>query len=525
MADRTLKNPAKKPSVTSHPLFPAIVVVWFAALFGLVSLAIRPSLIESVVLATGIDHVIAKAAPPLGQTAHLLIVLAMTGLGAVVGLAIARRMTKPAVTPHTRNRRSATIAEGAAQEPIAETTPAVVSDEEEDEAQPIARRRRQLALLDEENSSFEDHAPIPGTPPTNSQILDVAELPLKSFDEVDGIWLHESDHTTFRKNTDSLASEPTAQEDDAQGASTYDLEDAPTGVGSTEAHDPDETSAHQPDSSASQSGNRLFDTYVRRLNAGVGSNDPHVAVPGFVSLEPTADDSDAVVGPAAPVAAEPLAEAPAYSTTAERIASAPLDQLSHVELLERLAQTIARRRVQASQPVASAALLQDVPEVAVLPRFAAPQVVRPEGEVPASLRPQWAMIQDDNDDDEALPAYVPARSIAVSRPAVAAPTIALVSPPHDEEKLEEGYSSLLGMTKPVLDEKGDVAERSDRIEAPQPARFAQPGRQDDTLAPAAATSVGPRVFDAPQTDKAQPDQTEQALRAALATLRRMSGSA
>jgi hypothetical protein len=522
LADRTLKNPAKKPSVTSHPLFPAIVVVWCAALFGLVSLAIRPALIESLVLATGIDHVIAKAAPPLGHTAHMLIVLAMTGLGAVVGLAVARRLSKPAVAPHTRNRHSATIADADAQEAVARTVPAVVSDEEEDEAQPIARRRRQLAILDEEDRSFEDHAPIPGTLPANGQILDIAELPLKSFDEVDGIWLHESDHTTFRKNTDPVSVEPVAQADDVQGASTHELHDAPTGVSATETHDPDETSSRSIDSCAPQSGNRLFDTYVRRLNAGVGTNDPSVAAPGFVSLKPTASDGDAVARPTAPLAAEPVAETPAYGTTADRIASAPLNQLSHVELLERLAQTIARRRAQASQPVAAAAVPQAVPEVAVLPRFAAPQVVRPEGEVPAALRPQWAMAQDD-DDDEALPAYVPARSIAVPRPAASgAPTIALVGQAHDDEKLEDGYSSLLGMSKPALDEDGDVAER---IEPSQSAHFAQPGRREDPLASTIPASVGPRVFDAPQADKAQPDQTEQALRAALATLRRMSGTA
>lgn len=43
---------AAKP-ITSHQLFPAVVALWFGALFGLGSLAIRPTLLEAVVMKAG----------------------------------------------------------------------------------------------------------------------------------------------------------------------------------------------------------------------------------------------------------------------------------------------------------------------------------------------------------------------------------------------------------------------------------------------------------------------------------------
>lgn len=515
MADRTLENPARKPSVTRHPLFPAVVVVWFAALFGLASLAIHPSLIESLVVATGIDHIIAKAAPPLGTTARILIALMMTVLGGVIGLAVARRFAKPAPMSAARTRRAS---------PADDTTspvtsfgradPIGASVDEEDEAEPIARRRRQLALPDKDDS-FDDHMPLPSTSSASSQILDVAELPLKSFDEVDGIWLHDSDRATSTESHDAAA----------QGAS-----------GDTDEHMPIlDDPAQASDFAASKPGNRLFDSYVRRLNAGVGSNDFDPTAPGFISLPKHAAQGGPEASPSGIDGAPADATTPVYSNTAERIASAPLDELSHVELLERLAQTIARRRMQQPTVVApSVAAPEELPpeeilNVAVLPRVVAPQVVRPDGEVPAALRPHWATAHEDDDpdeDDDALPAFVPARSISLQAHAGRTDMdVASGKQSGDEASLEAGYSSLREMSKPALDLAIDAAREDELSEKPQPGRFAFPGRQGDMAMPASAVPSGPRVFDAPQALEPAADQTEQALRAALATLRRMSGTA
>lgn len=94
LAKHNRKTPQGRP-VTSHPLFPAIVALWFGALFGLSSLAIRPGLLESLVLAAHIDRVIPAAAPPLGVTARLLLALAMAALGALLGAGIGGRLARP----------------------------------------------------------------------------------------------------------------------------------------------------------------------------------------------------------------------------------------------------------------------------------------------------------------------------------------------------------------------------------------------------------------------------------------------
>jgi hypothetical protein len=530
LADTTRKDPVKKPSVTSHKLFPAVVVVWFAALFGLVSLAIRPAVIEGIVLATGIDHVIAQAAPPLGNTMRLLLALLMTVLGGLVGLFVARRIVKSAMAPAAR-RRTGPAAENVSAVAALDDEDAAIAVEadddadEDDEVQPIARRRQQLAILDEDES-LDDHAPVPG----NGHILDVAELPLKSFDEIDGIWLHESDRSTVHQEAQG---EHTRANGFAHDLSADDAQGTEMAADLADGSDAEDASG--------KSNNRLFDAYVRRVNAGAEANVSDETAPGFISLPsatlpdvtPVTKESDPVATPAAATSAP--APLPTFSNTAERIASAPLDELSHVELLERLAQTIARRRAvpsaahehaaappiplsvpEVSAPVTQAT--QDSATVTVLPRVAAQQPARAEGEVPVALRPHWADMQDD---DEPLPSYVPPRSIALPE---AAPQQAPAPEPVDEvdedEILEEGYSSLRGLSKPASETDTVSEDELEPSEAPRVARFAMPTRDGQTT-----TTSGARMFDAPSTAEPGADQTEQALRAALATLRRMSGAA
>lgn len=93
-ARRAAARPRKRASapVTAHRLFPAFAAVWFAALFGLGSLAIPGSLLGAVVLKTGLPALVPAAAPPLGFTAHILIAFALAVFGAVLGLALALRL-------------------------------------------------------------------------------------------------------------------------------------------------------------------------------------------------------------------------------------------------------------------------------------------------------------------------------------------------------------------------------------------------------------------------------------------------
>jgi hypothetical protein len=93
------KPSRSKPSLSRHPLFPAIVALWFAALFGLGSLALRPALLEALVLAGHIDHFVPAAAPPLGAKARLLLALLLGIVGAAIGWTLAKRLVERGPRP------------------------------------------------------------------------------------------------------------------------------------------------------------------------------------------------------------------------------------------------------------------------------------------------------------------------------------------------------------------------------------------------------------------------------------------
>ena len=82
------------PSITSHRLFPAIVGLWFGALFSLGSLAIRSSLLESLVIALHIDTLVPAAAPPLGMTARILLAFMLGVIGGGLGFLLAGQVAK-----------------------------------------------------------------------------------------------------------------------------------------------------------------------------------------------------------------------------------------------------------------------------------------------------------------------------------------------------------------------------------------------------------------------------------------------
>ena len=167
----TNRKPGKSKPISSHPLFPAVVALWFGALLGLGSLAIRPTLLEAVVLKTGLDLIIPAAAPPLGITARILIALAMAAAGAVLGAVLALRIGRDRPAMHHRRRgpiasRSATqagssmwnnrnpISNGVSRRPIS-------AHEELGEA--LVARRRPLAVEHEDRPfAPPEFAPLPG---------------------------------------------------------------------------------------------------------------------------------------------------------------------------------------------------------------------------------------------------------------------------------------------------------------------------------------------------------------------------
>ncbi len=160
--------------ILAHRLFPAFAALWFAALFGLGSLAISSSVLGQVAVMTGLPAIIPAAAPPLGFTAHalfaLLLAIAGGAAGLAIGLAVQRSLPEQKPAPvYAPLRRSA-----------APTPPAAATDAPKvraRDAHPDAPPRRPLELTDALAAE-----PIP---PFNAALAEAAEaeaLDLAAFD-------------------------------------------------------------------------------------------------------------------------------------------------------------------------------------------------------------------------------------------------------------------------------------------------------------------------------------------------------
>lgn len=627
MSEHQRRKPAGKQPISRHPLFPAIVALWFGALFGIGSILVHPEVIERAVLAARIDSVIPMAAPPLGTTTRILLALAMTGVGGLLGALLGRRIARPPVEHRERRRRS---------KPVQTERRSVTSDrsfvgkltdaDETEGSRHPAGRRRALALQDEDlPRESQEYAPLPGRAP---QILDLSGLNLD--DDVDGdndatpAFLGHTppgDDVAFEAELAVTAAEPGF----ASFKSQTDLI-APERIPGVQMFIPD-PDVEQPESDAVEANfaevaapavttgipgaMRLFESYSGSIAAKAGgeptdeyresllsrSFDAHTAaqpVPlgqiDFAHIDATSSVAEETTTAALAGAVGPdESRAPIDATAAERIASSELDQLSHVELLERLAIAMAERRSQVqAEPFTPEPTSEAEPNLAQAGFGADPQTpqaetasadVPIEGEIappplmrlPAALRP--VSLDHDEDNADALPGYIPPRHIGIANTAETSAPASDVSgqntaavdeqweaEPLDGELLDEdgvlqeGYSSLLGLSLPAAAKVPYV-----RIDEPEPVgvqpvvRFPGDAAVEDTVAPfgqaasamtrtavLAPPSAGPsapvgydeRRFDAPGVSPpvaviggADTADTERALRAALATLQRMSGAA
>ncbi len=664
-----------KQSMTRHPLFPATVALWFGALFGVGSLAIRPSLIEGLIVSSGIDLIIPAAAPPMGVTTRILIALALAAIGGTLGAWLARRLGKPKSVAVTRKRGA----------PSAEAKGALRSQS----AQAGGARRSRLALSEEggPRREYVDHAPLPG----QANILDVSQFDLEGFeaeepDRIEAIEtieaihedlslpiaeapilepevparrlpegaqvfqpveseLHSAEETqdlhreapaisavepvreaaqvflgdaappfappadwpavtapeTAMDDADPVEATPAPVEEPAARAPfaapkprapfsapadrvsftpemidiTTSDEIAPPTPFAWEASDPsqDEETPLSRLGSDEEAGQDLllpkvrpgsiFDQkpatslFAQPLNTQVSHfgwesgmsgearsalpvTAPEVTAKATEPQEPSVQPSEPACAPVDPVAAE-------------RIAGAPLGDLSPVELLERLALSMRRKQTAARQaeaqshsdefdavePVAS----QPEAVSAEEPQFA--PVQPPVPVIPAALRPIGF---DDEDDSDDLPAFVPPRHFGQpqtdaepasfappasphpAQPVADVPQAAALPAPGEADELDQGYSSLLSLSRP-----GVGQQRFVRIEEPSPVSreieqvVIFPGKEPVSgEGPFARPSV---AFAAPAADQGgerraqDPEETERALRTALANIQRMSGAA
>ncbi|WP_132389718.1 hypothetical protein [Novosphingobium sp. PhB165] len=364
--------------ITRHPLFPAIVALWFAALCGLGSMALGTAAIERLVEATGLAKAIPMAAPPLGVTARLLVALGMTGIGGLVGAVLGRRLAAPkAAQSEPMHDLTGAFEETAEETPAAARLPGrrrsfVAPVEVPEEPEPVTAATAILQLSD-----LDDYAPpAPVAAPAEPEAI------AHPADE------HESaaqEHDDFASRLAVYAAEtatpPCADEEEAQAFPHLADAFSPAAWADPEhAQDEDD----EEDTEAEAPAASLFEAYARARESFAPSayetETPQQSAPIDVAVQ---DDIEE-----APLAAE-AAPAP-VSASADRIIAAPLDDLSHVELLERLALAMEEQRrkralVQAAPlsvvpSPATQAPVQDEPETAfedptppaapMLPRFA-----------------------------------------------------------------------------------------------------------------------------------------------------------
>ncbi|WJY19410.1 hypothetical protein QQS45_04045 [Alteriqipengyuania flavescens] len=181
---KTAKNGAERkaarPSVATHPAFPAIVALWFAALLGIGFLVLPAALLEGVIAATGLPAIVPAAAPPLGLTARMLLGGTAALVGAILGFLLARKVAGMQSAPKAPKVRRVAETRGLAVprplnvdeiEADRIESPAPADDEPAERTDPrefgratLPGRRRALAVTDESStpSEFLYTVPVPG---------------------------------------------------------------------------------------------------------------------------------------------------------------------------------------------------------------------------------------------------------------------------------------------------------------------------------------------------------------------------
>lgn len=510
MAKSNRKSAGSKP-ITSHPLFTAVVALWFGALFGLGSLAIRPALFESLVLKSGIDLIIPAAAPPLGVTARILIALAMAACGAVIGAILARRMARSKSAPVARKRGVQTAApELKARRPISAHDELGESLDTPAERESILISRRRPLAVEQEERPFQpsELAPLPG-----GLLPILTEAPVAPA-----------------TNPAPFAA-PVAPPAAAEAGAPLDLGAFAAPLAQPVALD---WEAAQPIAPATPQ-------FAAPPAFAPPTSDPFAPpaspVPAAFAPEPFAAPRAAVAAPPA----EPAAPAPTLATA--RPAS-----LEMTDLALRLQESMARRRAarqaaaRPAEPGVAAALAAEVAPVATPAPFAspnpflepAPAIPAAPLAMPAALRPLDFDLAEDEADLGGLGLLGPRH---LTMPPAPATTFA---PEPDEPAAEEEVAPASEQAFGSLLDLGAAAPRAGfvRIEEPEPAAApiepvvifpgqlaaspAAPLRRFDS--PAHTAQAVP-VSAAPAAPAIEAQAAEAALRAALANLQRMSGAA
>ncbi len=519
--------PARHGSISAHPLFPAIVALWFAALLGIGSLILPVTMFDHLAAASGDVS--------LAMTLRSAIALTAAVSGAALGLLLARkvaassRSARPARGRNDAAKRPISALEELGpegfDEPFAEEAPRAPSPE------PIPGRRRPLSVTDESGpSEFLDHAPLPGKAGAFAIITEdeyVQEddaLELGEFAQDAHGAFNPSAHQAadVRFGSESLSN---AMADDMAGEAQQlprqtilrqvrEAIDQPAAAPfSAPAAMPESTPEHIP-----------VPTPVPAPRASFGMPQPVAAPP------PIEHHEEPAPAPVTAPAPEPM------SATTQR----PLAELGMVELVERFALSLQRAAnpvVAASHAHApfSAEAVESFPpedEFAPEPAPTAP----PAPVIPAALRPISFTddIHDESDDEYGLALPI---GLAPSPFAAPAAPLAQVDAGDAVDDEDDGFASLLAMRSKLGQAREAVRVDDDQagddfepvVTFPgQEARRASPapdGPSRDAGFRAQPDFSRPAPFTAPLPRAGNPAATEAALRDALSKLQRISGAA
>jgi hypothetical protein len=566
-------SPVAKAPISSHPAFPAIVALWFAALLGLGSMVLPVALIERLVSVTRIGAVIPAAEPPLGFTARAAIALAASIAGSLGGLSLARKVARSSA-PEPR-ARSFEIGGERQCRPI--SAHEELGDDGLDSSPPtplpLMQKRRSLAMAEDNRpSAYLQAVPLPGQSvddkagwPPSAETAAADPAPVAEADS------EPLELATFAMPEEEMSDEPVDVElDDGLEElrrSIHTAGDADAEVPSM-AEPTTQPAAFEPDR-AHVDPLPFAAPSLRRSLAPAFDEEEQADMPDEFEAAEALDEQDFADEPAPQLAIVDHDGEPADDDR-------PAEELGLVQLAARLGASIEKRRarlaerqaaIQAPPPPltpfgsaedfeaaqaedaaraiadffgpaqAADTLATEEAEPARRPEESEVADVGPREGIPAPLR-GVSFDEEDDEDDDALAASF---SLPLGTSALEAPLTEIDGDDFDEEGDDGEYSSLLEMKNPFARQQEFV-----RIEEPVddsgsfepavtfPSAVPAPGAGsgEDPLPEAATrpfdppkTPIESALRPAPTASPRDPGDAERSLRDALATLQRMSGAA
>lgn len=491
-------KPAAKASVSAHPLFPAIVALWFAALLGIGTMVLPQTLFDKFGTATGMGS--------LGMSFRLGLGLAAGAVGAIAGVLLARKVAasqvqgrKPAAATRQPSLKPAARKPISALEELgSEGLDEPLHDDPLPPAnEPFNGRRRALMVTDETGpSEYLAEVPLPGAPDT----LDLIGADMLEGD--DSLELGQFDRQEFAPQTAY-----SAEEEIPMAGSTPPF--APGPFDPPEAESAPAASLAPPPAPAMGVFRAPVDNAPFAAPASftsVGQPSAPFAAPPFAAApaQPAASPAPFAMPQSAPAGAplfampQPVAEAaqppiaaPAtyFAPAADAVAPAPVPQapapapapiaampapfaastqpdlatLDMVALVERFTRSLSHARVDTAPVAAPAAAPKAAPAAAVIPPFAA-QMANPFASAPALQEEPPAFVPQ--------PAFAPPPSppfAAFAQTETALP--AALAPLHFEEH-DDHEAADSGFDLPFMAPAAKPFSAPGPVAAPAPASFA-----------------------------------------------------